>query len=395
MDLIQTLIISTLASIIPGQILRFGAGEQGAITLTDIFVALTVILFILHSLLIEKTIKVPQKIFFPIILFTLAAASSLYLSQTTFSLKEVAISSFFLIRFLLYFLITIVVLNTVKKKQTPNWVNSFLIIGFIFAFIGFVQLIIFPDLSQLVSYGWDPHQKRIAASLLDPNYSGMIFTFLIAFSTSLYLYKKNKIYLFYSAFIFIALILTFSRSSYLACIFTVITIGLLKSARLIAASFILFLIFFFTIPQMRERIIGAFTFDETSQARIESWQNAIKIFSDHPFFGVGFNTYRYAQAKYGFFPPGELGGHSGSGTDSSILLIFATSGIFGAAFYLMFIAAAVITFAKGAKKSYLKLASLSSFIGLLVHSQFVNSLFFPQIMVILWFILGLNLVDDN
>src|SRR3990172_7099364 len=158
MSMIKLLILSTIASIIPGQIIRFNFGSESAITLTDIAVISIGIIFLLHSLLIKKSLKIPPKIFFPAALFIALAASSLYLSLTSFSLNEIITSSFFLIRFFFYFLTAIVVYNSVRKQQILGWIHSFLLIGLIFTIIGFAQFIVFSDLSNLASQGWDPHQ---------------------------------------------------------------------------------------------------------------------------------------------------------------------------------------------------------------------------------------------
>ncbi|MBI2327517.1 O-antigen ligase family protein [Candidatus Curtissbacteria bacterium] len=394
MDAIKLSLVASLVSIIPGQTLRLNLLDSAAITIADVFVSLTILFFLIYSLLITKNVKIPGKIFFPAALFTLAALASLFLSLVNFSIAQIATSALFLFRFFSYFLLTIVFYNIIKRRQILNWVHAFLLIGSIFIIIGFIQFVTFSDLSFLTPYGWDPHRKRIVSSFLDPNFAGFVITTVAAFSTSLFLYKKSLIYLFVSCISFLATILTFSRSSYLAAIFIILTIGILKSSKLIATAFIVFLITFLIIPQMRIRIIGALTLDETAQARLTSWQNALAIFETSPVFGIGFNTYRYAQAEFGFFPPGELGGHSGSGTDSSLLLVLATTGIFGTFFFLLLLISIFNCLRKKADSSYLHLASIASFIGLLIHSQFVNSLFFPQIMLILWFILGLNLVDD-
>ena len=58
----------------------------------------------------------------------------------------------------------------------------------------------------------------------------------------------------------------------------------------------------------------------TVWARIASWKKAWEIFSDNPIIGVGFNTYRYAQKA-------SPESHAGAGSDSSILLVMATTGI--------------------------------------------------------------------
>ena len=125
------------------------------------------------------------------------------------------------------------------------------------------------------------------------------------------------------------------------------------------------------------------------------FKNALTVFKDHPLFGVGFNTYRFAQGRYGFFSPGDFGGHSGAGTDSSLLLIAATTGIFGSTFYIFLLISILQLFVKKAGSHFLHLASIATFLGLIIHSQFVNSLFFPQIMLLFWFIVGLVLAYDS
>lgn len=255
---------------------------------------------------------------------------------------------------------------------------------------------LFPDLSFLVSFGWDPHIRRIATSFLDPNFSGGLLAVLIAISLSLFLATNKKSYFAIFAIYLGAIILTFSRSSYLALIVTLFTIGLLKSPKTLVSSLLFLTLVFWGISPVKERVVGAFTLDETARARLQSWSQAITIFKDNYLFGVGFNTYRFAQAKYGFFTADQpLGGHSGAGTDSSILLVAATTGVFGSIFFLSIVFAIIKLFAKSAKSSYLHLASLASFLGLLVHSQFVNSLFFPQIMLIIWMMVGLTLRNDS
>ena len=396
MKLLCILLISTLASLIPGQLIRFSFSQSpGAITITDILVSITVLFFLIWAFLLKKSIKVPPRIFLAATLFILAATSSTILAADNFSRKEIVISSLFLVRFAFYFLITIVLYNIVRKKEVIKWINLFLSIGFVFIVVGIIQFVIFPDLSFLASYGWDPHQARIGSTLLDPNFSGGIFTTIIAFSISLFLYKKKSVYLALAVFSFFALVLTFSRSSYLATAFVILTIGVLKSPKVIISSLAVGLIAFLLIPQTRSRIIGAVTFDETARARFISWQNALTVFKDHPLFGVGFNTYRFAQGRYGFFSPGDFGGHSGAGTDSSLLLIAATTGIFGSTFYIFLLISILQLFVKKAGSHFLHLASIATFLGLIIHSQFVNSLFFPQIMLLFWFIVGLVLAYDS
>lgn len=396
MDLVKFLLVLVLASIIPGQLVRIPIGTSAAITVSDLSVFLLITFFFIYTLAIKKTLKLEREIFIPLVIFTLIAISSTILSQANFAGGEILIAYLFLVRFLLYFLISQVILNVVRKAQIIKWLKLILAISSVFVLIGFIQLLIFPDLSSLTSYGWDPHQARIVSTFLDPNFTGGLLIISFALAISSYVYSNGNFFLILSLAIFVSIILTFSRSTYLAMLVVILTISFLKSTKILAGFLTIFIFSFLIIPQVRERITGAWSIDETSQARIESWQRAITIFRQHPFLGVGFNTYRAAQRQAGFFSyDSPEGGHSGAGSDSSFLLILATTGIFGFLAYLSILAAILKKFAANAKSNPLGLGGTASLLGLLVHSQFVNSLFFPQIMIFLWFILGLNLADDT
>ena len=402
MKIIKLFLIATLASLIPGQIVRLPFfSAPGALTISDIFAVSVDLIFLIFALFVKKSLKLPPNTFFPAFLFMLSATASTILAVNVFKLAEIIISLLFLVRFIIYFFLSIIIYNVVNKKDVDQWLKIILSVGFLFIGLGLFQFILFPDLSFLTVHGWDPHQQRIVSTLLDPNFSGFVFAAVFAISTSLYLYQQKELqiisfYPFLSAISFIALILTFSRSSYLAFLTAIVTIGVLKSPKLFFAVLFLFAVAFSQIPQVKARIVGAFTLDETSKARIESWQKGLAIFKNNFLFGVGFNTYRYAQVEYGFFSPDEPeGGHSGAGSDSSIILVAATTGIVGLFFYLFLLFRILKIFMKRATKGYVHLASLSVFLALLVHSQFVNSLFFPQIMLLLWMILGLVQLYDT
>lgn len=397
MNVIRLFLISALASIITGQVLRFSqTAIYGAFTLTDVLVFWVDILFLFFFLLEKKPIKLPAKTFFPAVVFFLSAAASTVLAANFFSISQVITSSFFLFRFVAYFFVSVVVYNLIKKNQINNWINYLLFLGVIFSLIGFLQLLIVPDLSFLTPYGWDPHRNRIVSSFLDPNFAGLAFVIFLSFSLPLYLYTKKNIYLAISVLLTIASVLTYSRSSYLALGTLMLVVGFAKAPKIIVLTILLFIALIITNVQARERIVGAITFDETAKARVESWQKALIIFKDNILFGTGFNTYRFAQSEYGNFTyDNPSGGHSGAGSDSSLLLVAATTGLFGLSFFAILLVSILVLTSHALKRSYLSLASFSSMLAILVHSQFVNSFFFPQIMLIIWFLIGLNHVQNN
>mgnify|MGYP000152574266 CR=1 FL=1 len=394
---LELLLITAVISIIPGQLVRIPLfGQEGSFTVSDIFVLILAVAFLFYFFFNRIPIVIPKKIMLPTAVFSLFAASSTVFALNQFSTKEIFVSSLFLLRFLLYFSVMIITLNVVKREKISKWINIFLSAGTILVFLGFLQLLFVPNLLFLAPYGWDPHKMRIVSSFLDPNFVGIVFVFLASFSLSKYLFRKNLVLLFVFLLSSIAVLLTFSRSSYLAFLCALLVIGVLKSFKITSFAILIFLLSFIFIPQARERVAGAITFDETAKARIESWQKALLVFKDHFWVGVGFNTYRYSQASYGFFENDQdLGGHSGAGSDSSLLLVAATTGVFGLGAFIWILISIYKTVAKSSKRSFVALGTLASFIGLVVHSQFVNSLFFPQIMLLFWFFVGIVAREDN
>lgn len=390
MDFIKLLLVITLASIIPGQLIRIPVGQLATITISDVSVILLIILFFIYALAIGKKLNIPWGIFTLLLVFSLIALASTILSATRFTPNQIISALLFQLRFIAYFLISIVVANLIDKRQLSRWLNLFIPIGIIFTTASIAQFILVPDLSFLVSQGWDPHQKRLVSTLLDPNFTGGVLIILLSITTSLFLFQKKNFYLVLTLFYFIGIILTFSRSSYLALLVSLATIGILKSPKFSFSFLALFIFVIITNNQARLRIMDAFTIDQTVQARLESYTKAISIFQQNPVFGVGFNTYRYAQSQYGFFSPDEpLGGHSGAGSDSSLLLIAATTGILGLTTFLLFMLSIFKILIGESRKSYIGLSALASFSAIAVHSQFVNSFFYPQIMILIWFTLGL------
>ncbi|MBI3282707.1 O-antigen ligase family protein [Candidatus Curtissbacteria bacterium] len=393
---VKLLLILSLFSIIPGQIIRIPLSASGALTISDIIVSATLTVGVFYLLTFKKSLKLDLPIFIPALVFSLVAAASTTLALDSFSAGEVAVSSMFLARFIAYFAISQIVPNLIKKEEVTGWLRVLLVVGTGFALLGFGQIMIFPNLSFLAAYGWDPHEARLTSTFLDPNFAGGLMTLFFALSLSFFASEKKALYLLFSVVAFAAIILTFSRSSYLAAASVLIVIGVLKSKKVLVTFLILFMSSFLLLAQVRDRIAGALAFDETSKARVESWQRAAKVAAENPVLGVGFNTYRFAQAKAGFFSfDNPQGGHSGGGSDSSILLVAATTGIIGLIAYLILLLKIMFAFLKKARESALHLGALSALVGLVLHSQFVNSLFFPQIMLPFWFIVGLVSVKSQ
>ncbi|MEK7060925.1 MAG: O-antigen ligase family protein, partial [Patescibacteria group bacterium] len=130
----------------------------------------------------------------------------------------------------------------------------------------------------------------------------------------------------------------------------------------------------------------------------DSAKIAIQIIKDKPFLGVGFNTYRYTQIKYGFRNPlNSRASHADAGTDNSFLFIFATTGIVGLIFYSNLLWKVLKTSYRNYKKyedkhvqRYIAITVIASMGGIIIDSLFINSLFYSFILIWLWLMLGLT-----
>jgi len=325
--------------------------------------------------------------------FSLFALITLVASFRNHSVREVLVSSFYLLRYVNYVVVAFVLsqLINVDKTLVQKLINLMVASAVFVAIAGFVQLAFFPNLSDLpAELGWDPHMGRLASTFFDPNFVGGYLVLAIILCALLLWDRKFKVNkpMFSVALVIliIALILTFSRSSYLMFSGFVLLLGLFKSKRLLLLFLVLMFVTYYSVPRIQTRLSGVTDPQDSAKYRLISWTNTLQIAKDNLLLGVGFNTFRYSQEEYGFFTfADDTGGHAGAGSDSSLLLVLATTGIFGLFLFLLIyfelIRGSYQTYTKG--KNSLALAVLISSISILVHSQFVNSIFYPQFL--LWF----------
>lgn len=312
------------------------------------------VIWVLH---LPKIIERRHKLFKHIIGFGFVGVISLLISLNRFEASQIIVGAMYLLRFIVYSSLLGVIVQSNKVLFA---------LGIGTALLGIFQYFLFPDIRDLTAFGWDPHYYRIVGTLLDPGFTGLILVLTLVFIV------LNNYHKAWWLIVYLALALTYSRASYLAfftaftwisyqkknwkyCIFSILILGL---------TIILLPRYSSGEGVKLERVSSVW-------ARIESWKTAWKIFTLNPLIGVGFNNYRYAQKA-------SPESHSGAGSDSSILLVMATTGVVGLVYYLKYIKK-VWGFGKD------NLIITSSLVAIFVHSWFLNSLFYPAIM--LWVIL--------
>jgi hypothetical protein len=363
-----------------GQLTLLSSSNGLNIYLSDVSVggfALYGLLFFIRT----RGLIIPNYIKF-YLLFILVAILSLLFTPISLGFAETLVSTAYLLRFITYLIAGLILFNIVWYTDMSKdiLIQVLVFSGIIVALLGFIQLIVLPDLSVLgTSLGWDPHKNRLTSTFFDPNYTGAYLSVCLIFVIDRILFKQRS-YSLYAAVsvLYVALVLTFSRSAGLVFIIGILVYGLLKSRRFLLVSLSIVFLTYFLVPRIGNRVGDITDTTGSAQYRISSWSRALEISKDTPFLGIGFNTYKYAQEAYGFTDPATVGERSLTGVDSSFLFVLATTGTLGlSVFFVAYFYPIYSSFKMGAPYRLLR---LTVFVGLFAGAFFVNLLFYPQIL---------------
>lgn len=285
------------------------------------------------------------------------------------------------------------------NKKTLRW--AILIFASALSLAGFVQMYFVPDFGAYESLGWDPHVDRLLSTWFDPNFVGGFLAFAVPLSLgwSLDLPKKRQgIALALTALCALALGLTLSRSGYLALAAALACFGALRSWKWILGFILLGLLTLSLSTSIQTRALAltssiesffteSYTLpDASARLRFGSWQEGWDLFMEAPLFGQGYNRYADAALELGTLKDSNI--HSASGSDSSLLTVFASTGLFGGtAFLALFLS--LLHQAWANRKDGYALGFFTGTLGLFVHSVFVNSLLFPLLLAPFFIAAGL------
>lgn len=290
------------------------------------------------------------------------------------------------LRFSLYFSVYLIFcqLSWQADEEFRRWFLKALVLsGVALAFTGFIQLWQLPDLSVIADLGYDPHRNRLVSTFLDPNFTGafLVLALNLLFSAGLF---PAPVAAAISGFLIVAIILTFSRSTWLMLAVSVFFFGWFRSRRLLGLAFLIGFLAYFLVPRVQTRLAGVADPDDSARLRFVSWRRTIQVSADNLLLGVGFNNFRTVQADYGFFDFNlPEGGRAGAGSDSSLLLVLVTTGVIGLIVYLFFYFSLILALGQSYFRGDLpSLGLLVSLFGLLIESNFVNSLFFTPILFV-------------
>lgn len=379
--LLEWLLFSYLIVFPFGQLFRIEILPPATLHLVDIIAGFFVFFWLIWILRRKYFNTPPLKMEF--LSFLAIAGFSLILGTTKVVWQEALVGFLYWLRFVAYILFYFAIWDLARQSTQLRirLFNSLFVIGVFVSVFGLSQYLLFPDLRILLFSGWDEHYFRLVGTFLDPAFTGILVVFflILVFSRSGQGRIGESVWMCFLGIV--ALLLTYSRASYLA--FAVVSPVLYivrRSLKLALAVMGIFLAGLFLIPRPGGEGVRL---ERTSTifARFENYQKAWEIGRANPLFGVGFNLYA--------FGPGAMNDcgniketrscHSAFGADSSLLFVFATTGIVGLIAYL-YLWLRILVFGWRKRFTASGLALFLSSVALLIHSSFANSLFYPWIL---------------
>lgn len=203
-----------------------------------------------------------------------------------------------------------------------------------------LQYVLYPDLRNLYYLGWDPHLSRVFGTFFDPPITAATFGLLLIYFFFAKTNLKRGWHYLLLGLLFILFIATFSRGGYMGFLVTGAYYVLRHKKYIIAGGVIVaFILVLLLLPKSFGEGVNLLR-TSTIESRLTDYQNAFKIVSSAPIFGIGYNHIRYELGNRGLLESKNFDiTHSGASFQSSYLIILTTTGIFGllSFLYLLFI----------------------------------------------------------
>ena len=324
--------------------------------------------------------------------FLIAALFSLLFSLSIFRTGQLIAGILYLIRLTFYIYFILFVYDYVRKSKVKKELvfNGLIAVSFFSALFGWVQYFWFPDFRPFTVFGWDDHLNRLIGTFLDPGFTSIVIVFGTIASLYKYFSTKKRNLLYLLLFFIVSLALTYSRAGYIS--FIAGAFYLAVTEKKMKQIFLILTVFIFVISVLPRTAGEGVKLERTAStyARLLNYSQTIKIFQKSPVFGIGFNN--ICQAKSAFFEIDDRQSHSCSGSDSSLLLILATTGAVG---FIIFLWCLSSLYNLISSKSMYGKVLLSSSLALFIHSLFVNSLFYPWVMGWLAILLAVSMRESK
>lgn len=356
-------------------------------------------------------------------IFILIDIASLAVNITSLAPKELMIAFLYLARWTEYALLYLIVRDNFKEENRIK-VLVYALMGYalLVAVLGFIQLIVFPNMAQAAALGngeisslqnIDLHRSRMASVFVSPNHLAAYFLIYIAVSLSFLSFTQNRkarvIWLLLSLTLLAALAFTQSRAGFLGIlpIGWMLTKGSSRKPMLIVLATVLLAVAL--SPGISKKIKNTvqsdspgaarvmiagieLRMDMSSYGRLLDWQESIRTLAANPILGCGYNAYKYAAARANNRQTTNSRGEAGA--SNSFLTILATTGIVGLFVYVRLLYGMLRRFLylgrsrKGTLAGILGFGMAAAIVGSAVHALSIESLLHPQVMFSMWMLAG-------
>lgn len=294
-----------------------------------------VLMAVALSLLIIKHKAVPFKLnitFGSIYLFLIILFISFLFSFRAFDMYENSIGFLYLSRLAFYFFHFVYVSVHLRqfKKESIHLFKELSFLIFIIVLSSWLQYIFYSNLRNLLYQGWDPHLYRVFGSFFEPYLAGAVLGLSLFFVYFRMFTKKSQIYikLFVMGILFLLLMLTFSRTVYVAIILSLLVLFFRqKKYILMGVTIGAFIILAVFIPKpigVGVQLFRTFSVDTRIQNAIEG----VQLWTKNPVFGVGYNRIRYEKAELGLASKYDVS-HAASSYHSSFVTMLVAGGVLG------------------------------------------------------------------
>ena len=248
---------------------------------------------------------------------------------------------------------------------------------------------------------------RASASFPNPNLLGIYmsaFIPLIAGLTIIYFKGKNKVGMFFLTILALSgIFLTFSRGAGLAVYLAILILCIAGKKKLLVASLIaILLIFPFVMPKDIKKWAKEVNYNPVvfmlNQDRISIYRNTVNMVRQHPFVGVGVNTFSKNYGKYKTASAEKYASTPDTIYSHNIYLQMAGEiGLLGLMAFVWFL---FLIFKNAAhsyfnlKDEYLKVVALSlivCLIAFLINGLTETSLYNARVAMVFWYLIGISL----
>lgn len=248
---------------------------------------------------------------------------------------------------------------------------------------------------------------RATAAFKDSNILGIYLSAFapLVFGLNLYYFKnKQKLaFIFVSLIALIGIILTYSRPTLLAIYVVLFFLGVARKDKILISLLIIFtLLSSFLLPKSVKNWATEVGYNPLrfmcNDDRIAVYRNSFNMIKDHPFIGLGANTYMKNYKKYrepveyrNIVTKDYMYAHN------NFLHMAAEIGLLGLGFFIWLLYKLFMECRNIYRKlddDYLKIVSLSlsaCLIAFLVNGLTESSLYYSRVAIIFWYIMGLAL----